>query len=143
MSHLILHRRVRSGVLVWAALILSVALASCAADPAAAPTATREGGAIETLQIDLQEGFANDRVAITVNGQVVFDEVVTTNLMHGLAATVEAEVPRGQTRVEVQIAARNLAETIPLDVSGTVYLGIAVRDGAIEHRISDQPFPYA
>jgi hypothetical protein len=106
------------------------------------PDATPEGTCMATLHIHLQEGFANDQVIVTVDGQTVFEAEVTTNLMRGRAATFDAPVPPGTVTVEVQVSTRELRGAIDIDAREVPYLGCGMRDGAIEFRPTDQPVPY-
>jgi hypothetical protein len=114
----------------------------CEERPQAARAVPERVNAMEVLHIDLQEGFSNDRVAIEVNGKPVADTVVTSNRMHGHAASLETRIPGEPTRVQVRVISRNLSQEIPVEPSGPMYLGIAIRGGALEYRLSDVPFTY-
>jgi hypothetical protein len=106
------------------------------------PAATPDGTCMATLHIHLQEGFANDQVIVTVDGQTVFEAEVSTNLMRGRAATFDAPVPQGTITVEVLVSTRELRGAIDIDARDVPYLGCGMRDGAIEFRPTDQPVPY-
>jgi hypothetical protein len=101
-----------------------------------------EVGALKTLHVSLQEGFANDQVTVAINGQQVLDEQVTTHPMHGHATSFEAQVPEGTVTIDLRVPSRNLSRSLTVDVHDTVYLGVAIRDGLIEHRLSNRPFVY-
>lgn len=96
------------------------------------------------LRIDLQEGFQNDTVIIRVGGKQVFRQVgVTTKLMLGYAETLEVEVPEGPVRVRIKVPNRKLALTIPLEGTGTNYLGVYLEGGKIAFRTMDETMGYA
>ena len=44
--------------------------------------------------------------------------------------------------VEVTVPSRHLSDTIVLEVSTTVYLGVSILDDRIDYRISDEMFLY-
>jgi hypothetical protein len=142
MQYLLWFRFVVITARLSAALLLAFTLMSCNTGEPASSTQTQEETAMETLQIDLQEGFANDQVIIKVNDQEIFRESVTTNLMHGFAASMETQVPRGFTTIDVQVPTKGLSKTILVDMTRILHVGIAIRDGIIEYRVSDEPFPY-
>jgi hypothetical protein len=54
------------------------------------------------LSIDLQGGFSNDSIRVTVDGRVVFDGRATTNDILFLAHTFRLDVSRGRHTVLVQ-----------------------------------------
>ena len=106
------------------------------------PTKT-ERGYMVTLSIDFQEGFANNTVVLHVNGDEVFrKEDVSTKLLLGKADALETMVETGQVVIEINIQTRDIAMTIPLEISADTYLGISVVNGRIEYVISDEPFGY-
>lgn len=102
-----------------------------------------ERGDMVTLSIDFQDGFANDTVVLHVNGDEVFrKEDVSTNLLLGKADALETVVKTGQIVIEINIQTRDIAMTIPLEISADTYLGISVVNGRIEYVVSDEPFGY-
>jgi hypothetical protein len=98
--------------------------------------------AMPVLSIHLQEGFRDDRVIVSVGGRVVFDQAVTTHLMHGFARSFETPVPRGPIDVEVRVGSNGFANRITVDVLDQTYLGVAIREGVIEFRVLDRPPAY-
>ena len=107
------------------------------------PGAGTEGGEMVTLAIDLQDGFSDDTVVIRVDGQEIFHkEGVNTDYSLGRADSVEIQVPEGSVNVEVTVPSRHLSDTIVLEVSTTVYLGVSILDDRIDYRISDEMFLY-
>jgi hypothetical protein len=97
---------------------------------------------MEILHVHIQEGFTEDRVQIKINRNTMFDEVVTTHPMRGHAGSFETAVPSGAVNIDVRVISRSLAKVIVIEVTGTVYLGIGLRNDNIEHRISSKPFLY-
>lgn len=95
------------------------------------------------LVVALQDGFASDLVVVRVNGQEVFrKEGVETKLLLGYADSFETQVPKGSVNVEVILPLRNLSETIVLEATKAVYVGISILGSRIGHRISHEPFGY-
>ena len=96
-----------------------------------------------SLVMDLQDGFSDDTVMIRVAGQEIFHkEGVNTDYSLGRADSVEVQVPEGSVDVEVTVPSRDLLESIVLEVSTTVYLGISILDDRIDIQISDEMFLY-
>jgi hypothetical protein len=99
---------------------------------------------IATLQLDLQDGFADDLVVVRVNGIEVFrKEGVTTKLLLGYADSFQVRVPEGSVDVEVVVPSRNLSRTVSIRISQKSYLGVSIQDGKIEYLERNEPFPYA
>jgi hypothetical protein len=95
------------------------------------------------VNIALQEGFTGDTVVIKVNDKEVFrDENVKTRLQIGLAASFETSTEEGPVNVEILLPLRNLKETIKLQVSTAIYIGVSINQGRIDYRTSDEPFGY-
>lgn len=97
------------------------------------------------LCIDLQEGFSGDTVVVLVNGIEVFRKTdVKTKYQIGWTYISEkVDVEEGPVNVEISVPLRNLSESIILQVSNHLYLGISVtQDGRISCRISKEPFGY-
>jgi hypothetical protein len=96
-----------------------------------------------SLVIDLQDGFADDTVVICVDGQEVYHEQdVNTDYSLGRADSVEIRVSQGSVSVEIAVRSRHLSDTLALEVSKTVYLGVSILDDKIDYRISDEMFRY-
>lgn len=94
------------------------------------------------LHLALQEGFTGDEVTVTVDGeQVLHRTEVATRTQIGLAERADLSVDAG--RHTVTVSARGASASIDVDVADTAYLGISLdRSGAIEHRVSREPFRY-
>ncbi|MHC4617840.1 MAG: hypothetical protein ACYTEQ_08815 [Planctomycetota bacterium] len=96
-----------------------------------------------SLAIDLQDGFSDDTVVIRVDGQEIFHKQgVNTDYALGRADSVEIQIPEGSVNVEVTVPSRRLSDTIVLEVSATVYLGVSIPDDEIHFRTSDEMFLY-
>jgi hypothetical protein len=99
---------------------------------------------IALLQVDLQEGFANDLVIVRVNGTEVFRRAgVTTRLLLGYAEYFQVQVQQGSLDVEIVVPSRNLSRSASVRVSQESYLGVSIQDGEIEFSERDEPFSYA
>ena len=123
-------------------LMLVLSATGCYANPTPQPDIEREAN-MALLHIALQEGFFGDTVVVRVNGEEVFRKKdVKTRLQIGFADSVELNVAEGPTQVEVLLPAKNLSESVQLDVSAPTYVGVSVVDGKIIFRISDVPFGY-
>ena len=95
------------------------------------------------LVIDLQDGFADDTVAISVEGQEILNrDGVTTNYAIGRADSVQTDVAPGPIRVEIRIPTRHLTHEIALDLSAATYLGVSLAGDKISVRISGEMFLY-
>lgn len=96
------------------------------------------------IHIALQEGFADDTVAIQANGKEIFRQSnVRTRLQTGYANSVEVNVPEGSVNVQVLLPSKHLSKSIDLQVPDRVYIGVSVtRNGEINYRISPEPFGY-
>lgn len=121
---------------------LLVVLAQCAAGQSQ-PTATSDAGQMVRLHIDLQEGFANDTVVVSVNQDEVFNQpAVQTKLLLGYAETFVVEVPAGLTSVEVALVERQIAEVFELTLTTDTYVGVSVQGDRIDVTTSETPFTY-
>ncbi len=99
---------------------------------------------IALLRIDLQDGFTEDLVIVRVNGTEMFrKESVTTKLLLGYADSFQAQIPEGSADVEIVVPSRDLSKSVSVQVSQQYYLGVSIRDRAIEFLARDEPFSYA
>ena len=99
---------------------------------------------MSTLSIDLQDGFADDTVVISVDGQEVFGQSgVRTRRTIGWAASVETPVGTAPVRVEVSLPSRRLAATTTVNPDATPYVGVSVIDNQVRFATSHTPFGYA
>jgi hypothetical protein len=97
---------------------------------------------LHKLHIALQEGFAGQPVAISVDGREIYRrDQVRTRTQIGLADSVETTHPPGVATVEVR--AGEAAATITPTLTQDLYIGVSIgQDGRIAHRSSPQPFGY-
>jgi hypothetical protein len=95
------------------------------------------------LHIALQDGFAGDRVRITVDGRQIYSkDAVSTRTRIGLADSVE--LTHGPGVVNIDVRARDHVATIAERLSGDLFVGLSLSsDGHIAHRSSERPFRYA
>jgi len=95
------------------------------------------------LHIALQEGFEDETVVIRVAGKEVFrKDHVRTKLQIGFADSFEVNVEESPATIEIDLAAKNLTETVEVQAQNTVYVGLSLIGGKIRHRISSEPFGY-
>lgn len=95
------------------------------------------------LKIDLQDGFTDDLVIITVDGVEVYRrEHVKTKLTLGYADSFTLDIPPGDAIVEVRLPSREIAQRIPIRLEESLSLGIFLDDGLVSHRLSRERFRY-
>lgn len=95
------------------------------------------------LHIALQEGFEDETVVIRVAGREAFrKDNVRTKLQIGLADSFELNVEEGPVSLEIDLPKKSLSKSIELQVPNTVYLGVSLIAGKIQHKISHEPFGY-
>jgi hypothetical protein len=94
------------------------------------------------LHLALQEGFDDDEVSVTVEGEQVLHRTgVSTRTQIGLAERVDVTVERGRRTVRVSVRGRSAS--VDVEIEDEIYVGISLdRSGAIEHRVSREPFRY-
>lgn len=90
------------------------------------------------VEIDLNDGFNNDSVEITVNGTTAAQlQNVTTNLSSNLAGHAEQEVPPGKCRVEVLLGGQQIGRTeFPLDADK--FVQVRKEDGHLHFEVKDE-----
>lgn len=96
------------------------------------------------LRIDLQEGFDNDTVVITVNGSEVYhNSGVKTRLPVSVAHSFETQVAEDSAHIEVDVATKGRTGKIDLRPSEFPYLGVSLsRDGQVRFESSKEIFRY-
>jgi len=123
-------------------LVVIVLAFGCARQEPAPPTA-ETADQVVVLGIDLQDGFREDTVVIRVDGDEIYNrEGVSTDYALGRTDAAETQVPQGTIRVESSMPTQQLSESIVLEISEDVYVGISILDGRINYRVSDEPFTY-
>jgi hypothetical protein len=96
-----------------------------------------------TLNIALEEGFDNDRVIVSVNGERFERSGVTTKLQIGLAEQFETHVADGTATIDVDLPERSLNGSYKVEATDMVYLGISAEGQTLRFRHSSQTFGYA
>lgn len=95
-----------------------------------------------TVQVDLQEGFTDDRVVVDI-GATRFDrEAVSTRLMLGLAESVSCDMPAGPTTVHVDLPARGSSETFEITVTSDTFVGVSLVGDQLVPIVSTNRFVY-
>ena len=96
------------------------------------------------LNVHLQDGFSGEPVTIRINGRIVAQRPsVKTRPQLGLADVIQLSPPDERLIVEIQLPAQSLTETVTLDPSRDLYLGVNLRaDGTLTHQVSESPFGY-
>ena len=97
--------------------------------------------AMTKLHIALNDGFAGDAVAISLDGREVYNKAgVQTDLRISHADAVDADAP--ETGATVEVRARGRSATAQVDPGETPYLAVNIEpDGQLEIRRSAEPFP--
>ena len=97
-----------------------------------------------TLTVDLQDGFSEDRVRVTIDGVTAVEfEGVSTDYSIGRAASAAVEVLAGAHTIEVVLLDRQLSASRGLQIEGQAYLGISIIDSdRVGFRESGEPFIY-
>jgi hypothetical protein len=95
---------------------------------------------LATLHLYLTEGFKNDRVAVSVDGQKVFDEGgITTKKLIGLAKQLSPITVAGDTaQLEIELPEKGLSATINADLSKGNHVPIAIEEGQFTHSVEKQ-----
>jgi hypothetical protein len=96
------------------------------------------------IPVDLQDGFKNDAVVISVNGSELFrDEAVNTRFQIGLAKSVKLQVPRSRIELTVEVPTRNQRAATTIDATKPVFVGISLTSGGeLQVKAQDRPFGY-
>jgi len=90
------------------------------------------------LAVIMTRGFDDDRVVVSVDGRVVFDqEHVRLRRQINRCAAVECAVSPGEVDVEVRVPGRGLAGHRRVQVTDSTTVLAAIGDSGLE--ISDHP----
>jgi hypothetical protein len=96
------------------------------------------------VTLALQDGFENDSVVVSVDGEVVIEEgAVRTDERIGLAYALDVAVPDRPVVIQVQVPTRGLQASHELAPAATTSVGISLLGGQIVFRSSPTPFGYA
>jgi hypothetical protein len=92
-----------------------------------------------TLHIELMDGFANDTVVVKVNGaEIARQEGVSTRHQIGHAGSIEADVPDGPMRLNVELTSRGISASRTVTSTPPPKLAVSVTgQGTLD--ISDDP----
>ena len=93
------------------------------------------------LHIALNDGFADDTVAIRLDGRPVYEkDHVKTDLRISHADGLEAEAPERGATIEVRV--RGVSASAQLHPAERPYVAVNIDpQGKLEIRQSDEPFP--
>jgi hypothetical protein len=98
------------------------------------------------LHVDLQDGFADDKVVVRVNGLEIFcQENLTSRPELGLAKTLEAEVEAGQVKIEVALPEKKLSKSIETEVRTETWVAFSINHKTgkfVEPKVQDTLFGY-
>lgn len=132
-------RRVRS-----AAILLMGILLLAPAAPRLGQSEGMEQEAMVEIPVDLQDGFKDDTVVISVEGrELLRDEAVSTRFQIGRAKSGKLQVPEGRIVLTIEVPTRNLRGTATVDTAKAQFVGISLTtQGKLQVRVQDQPFGY-
>lgn len=95
-----------------------------------------------TFHVDLQDGFAGDRVVVRVEDREVFrGENLTTKLMLGYAESLEFEVAESRVTVRVEVPTRDVSGEQEVRAE-TPYVGVSLEGPLLSLSVSRTPFAY-
>jgi hypothetical protein len=97
---------------------------------------------VPTLTVDLQEGFQDDVVEVSLGGESLWrGDSVTTNVVVSLAASVPLEVDAGERELRVTVPSRGLDAALRLDVADDVTVAANVADGGLRlEPLAERPY---
>jgi hypothetical protein len=96
-----------------------------------------------SITIAFEEGFSNDTLVIYINNNEVFSKSnVTTHPVLGYAGSAEIKTLPGPTNIKVVLPEKYITETIEIELQESVNIGISLHNGALNHRIIDEPLGY-
>ncbi|HEV7573582.1 MAG TPA: hypothetical protein VGQ21_18965 [Thermoanaerobaculia bacterium] len=96
-----------------------------------------------TLRVDFQDGFEDDEVVVTVDGdERVRRAGLTTKRVIGLAGKETIDVEQGRRSVLVSVPSRGFGTQIHVNVDEAAYLGVSIMAGGIVAIVRGEPFGY-
>ncbi len=96
-----------------------------------------------TLGIDLQSGFEDDEVVISVNGeQRLHREGVNTRRVLGLAGSMRIELDAGAVAIDVNMPRRAVEKHLELDLQADTYVGLSLENDDVRVIVRDERFGY-
>jgi hypothetical protein len=91
------------------------------------------------LAVHLLDGFAEDVVVVEVDGHpIARRDQVTTQLLLGLATTLEVDVRDGPASVTISVPTRNLAAEVKLDPRTEKHLLVGIESGSLTLRATTE-----
>jgi hypothetical protein len=92
------------------------------------------------LNLYLTEGFKNDRVVVSVDGDKVFDgNGITTKKLLGLAKQLNPVAVNGDTaQLKIELPERGLSTTIHADLSKGTHIPVAIENDQFTHSVEKQ-----
>jgi hypothetical protein len=130
----------------WSASIGSYGSAGGTARPSPATASARRRGkevSADHVQVDLQDGFADDVVEVWTEGRLAYRRTdVTTRHQIGLATSFELPVAHLPVELEVVVTSRGLRRAVRLDAGSPMHLGVSILDGRLAIRRQHEPFGY-
>jgi hypothetical protein len=95
------------------------------------------------LHIAFQEGFEGDTVFVRIAGHEVFrKDNVKTSAQVGYATSFDTNSHDGPVSMDIVLPSKNLSETVQLQLLVATFVGVSIRQGKINYRISNDPFRY-
>ena len=87
-----------------------------------------------TLEIYLQDGFADDTVLIHINGSEEYNKSgVSTDYSASLADFVKIQTTNGSIQIQITVVSRKISKLIEFNISETTYLGVSIAEDGIHH----------
>jgi len=107
------------------------------------PVKVFKDGNMKELFIDLQSGFNNDSVVVTINGKKFINEGnISTKLLTGLCESFKTKVNPGQINIHIQVPTKGIEKTLSIEMKTDTYLGFSIENNGIQYIVSDKPFGY-
>lgn len=95
------------------------------------------------VHIELRDGFVDDHVVVTVNGEEVYDrERVSTRFQIGLADQTDIAIGEEAVTVRVAVPSQRAAAEVRFDVAAETWVGVSYLENALQFEISSRPFWY-
>lgn len=96
------------------------------------------------MRIDLQDGFNQDTVTLTVNAQVVYHNTeVTTDCATALADSITVESDDELVDLEIALGEKHIQSKTRLNPAATPFIGVSACDDQIMIKLSSQSFLYS
>jgi hypothetical protein len=129
----------------WTASILLVGMVlSAPALSLPGETGALTEGQMVEVTVDLQDGFKNDTVVISAQGQELLrEEAVTTRFQIGKAKSLQLAMPAGEVTLNVEVPTKDARTTVAIDTSKPMFVGVSLTtEGRLEVKVQERPFGY-